>query len=77
MTLRIRCHLPRPAFTLDIDLELTGNGVTAVFGRSGSGKTTLLRYVAGLERGTSGELRVHGETWHDEKYWLPPHRRPL
>lgn len=77
MTLRIRCHLPRPAFTLDIDLELTGNGVTAVFGRSGSGKTTLLRYVAGLERGTSGQLRVHGETWHDEKYWLPPHRRPL
>ncbi|MBL8398571.1 MAG: molybdenum ABC transporter ATP-binding protein [Candidatus Accumulibacter sp.] len=77
MSLRIRCHLPRPAFTLDVDLDVPGDGVTAIFGRSGSGKTTLLRYVAGLERDTGGQLLIHGQTWQDERHWLPTHRRPL
>jgi len=35
-------------FTLDVDLQLPGLGVTALFGHSGSGKTTLLRCLAGL-----------------------------
>ena len=44
----IRLSLARPEFSLELDLELPGRGITAVFGASGSGKTTLWRCVAGL-----------------------------
>ncbi len=64
------------AFNLDVDLQLPGRGVIALFGHSGSGKTTLLRGIAGLER-FSGRLMVNGEVWQDGKVFLPIHRRPL
>ncbi|MDO9053194.1 MAG: molybdenum ABC transporter ATP-binding protein [Gallionella sp.] len=68
--------LARPEFTLDVDTQLPGQGVTALFGPSGSGKTTLLRCIAGLER-ASGSLHVDGEVWQDKTTFLPTHRRPL
>lgn len=64
------------AFNLDVDLQLPGRGVIALFGHSGSGKTTLLRSVAGLEK-FAGRLIVNGEVWQDESRFLPIHRRPL
>lgn len=64
------------AFSLDIDLQLPGRGVIALFGHSGSGKTTLLRSIAGLER-FSGRLMVNGQVWQDQSTFLPVHRRPL
>lgn len=66
-----------PNFTLDVDVVLPGQGVTAVFGPSGSGKTSLLRCIAGLLKAERGRLRVKGETWQDEKSFLPTHKRPL
>ncbi len=63
-------------FSLDVDLQLPGRGVIALFGHSGSGKTTLLRAIAGLER-FNGTLTVNGETWQDEKIFLPVHQRPI
>lgn len=63
-------------FSLDVDLQLPGRGVTALFGHSGSGKTTLLRSIAGLER-YAGALIVDGEVWQDANTFLPVHRRPL
>ncbi len=63
-------------FSLDVDLQLPGRGVIALFGHSGSGKTTLLRSIAGLER-FSGKLVVNGEVWQEERRFLPVHRRPL
>lgn len=77
MSVRARFRLPYPAFTLDVDLDLPGQGITALFGRSGSGKTTLLRCIAGLERSAAGFLAVNGETWQDGAHRLPVHRRPL
>ena len=65
------------SFTLDVDLTLPGQGITAIFGQSGSGKTTLLRCVAGLERPEQGRLTANGETWQDKGLFLPTHRRPL
>lgn len=72
-----RFQLAWPGFTLDVDLQLPGRGVTALFGPSGSGKTTLLRCIAGLERAPQGRLWVQGERWQDGRHWLPPHRRPM
>ena len=75
--IRARFELDWPGFRLDVDVALPGRGVTALFGPSGSGKTTLLRLFAGLERAPRGRLSFLGETWQDEKSWVPPHRRPL
>ncbi len=64
-------------FGLQVELDLPGRGITAVFGPSGSGKTTLLRCMAGLQEHASGVFRVNGDTWLDDTRDLPTHRRPL
>ncbi|QEI05160.1 molybdenum ABC transporter ATP-binding protein [Pigmentiphaga aceris] len=66
-------------FSLDVNLDLPGRGVSGLFGHSGSGKTTCLRCVAGLEKPDSGYLRVNGEVWLDSDAGisLPTHKRPL
>ena len=66
-----------PGFSLDVDLDLPGRGVTALFGHSGSGKTLLLRAIAGLERVAGGRLVVNGEIWQDGAVFQPVHKRPL
>ena len=76
MSVAARFALAWPDFALDVDLDLPGSGVTALFGQSGCGKTTLLRCMAGLERGI-GRLDVNGETWQDDTRFIPTHRRPL
>ena len=58
-----RFQIAYPGFSLDVDLQLPGKGVSALFGHSGSGKTTCLRCVAGLERAPIGRLVVNGEVW--------------
>jgi molybdate transport system ATP-binding protein len=75
--IRTRFKLEFASFALDVDLELPGRGVTALFGHSGSGKTTLLRCIAGLERAPGGELSVNGAVWQGVDIFMPPHRRPL
>ncbi len=44
-----------------IDLAVPRGQLVAVVGRSGSGKTTLLNLVGGLDRPTSGSVRLDGE----------------
>lgn len=67
-----------PGFTLDVQLDLPGRGVSALFGRSGCGKTTCLRAMAGLEH-ARGRLEIAGNVWQDDAHncFLPTHRRPL
>jgi putative ABC transport system ATP-binding protein len=43
-----------------VDVEIASGESIAVVGPSGSGKTSLLMIVAGLERATSGQVRVAG-----------------
>ncbi|MDZ7754738.1 MAG: molybdenum ABC transporter ATP-binding protein [Gammaproteobacteria bacterium] len=76
-SIEARFRLPYPDFTLEVDLELPGRGITALFGHSGSGKTTLLRCIAGLDRPPAGRLVVQDEVWQDEVTFVPTHRRPL
>ena len=71
-----RLQLQRRDFRLDVDLQLPGHGVTALFGPSGCGKTTLLRLLAGLER-AQGRVAVGDDVWQDGAHFVPPHQRPL
>ncbi len=77
MTIEARLKIVKQGFTLSVDLELPGRGITGVFGPSGCGKTTLLRALAGLERGDEGYLRVGDSVWQDRQTFVPPHRRAV
>lgn len=77
MTIEARFELGYPGFSLKVEVDLPGKGVTALFGPSGCGKTTVLRCMAGLTRATHGRLVINGETWQDDNQFLPVHRRPL
>ncbi len=44
----------------DVSLRIEPASLVAVVGRSGSGKSTLLNLVAGIDRPTSGSIRVAG-----------------
>lgn len=48
----------------DIDLEVGAGDFLALMGPSGSGKTTLLNIIAGLDKPTSGSVRVGGAEVH-------------
>jgi len=48
-----------------VSLDVLPGEMVALIGATGSGKSTLLRHVAGLvagDRGTTGEITVHGQT---------------
>jgi molybdate transport system ATP-binding protein len=74
-----RFQLDYGNFTLDVDLQLPGTGITVLFGPSGSGKTTLLRCIAGLQHAPQGFLEINGKVWQDSErcLFLPTHKRPL
>ncbi len=46
----------------DLSLKVRESEIVALIGGSGCGKTTLLRLIAGLDRATSGAVRLDGET---------------
>ncbi|CAH0212675.1 Sulfate/thiosulfate import ATP-binding protein CysA [Pseudomonas sp. Bi123] len=77
--IQTRLKLSYSGFALDIDLQLPGRGVTALYGHSGSGKTTCLRCIAGLEQAEQGFIQVNDEVWQDsdKRIFVPPHKRAL
>jgi molybdate transport system ATP-binding protein len=46
------------AFSLDVDLALPSDGITALFGASGAGKSSILSAVAGLLRPDTGRIAL-------------------
>jgi branched-chain amino acid transport system ATP-binding protein len=54
----------------DVTLRLDNREIVAVVGPNGAGKSTLLKMIAGLERPTSGTIRLGGESVRG----LAPHR---
>ena len=78
-SIHLQIQLNRSAFMLDVDLQLPGQGITAILGASGSGKTTLLRAVAGLEKNQQGRIQIGAHVWQDTQQGidLPTWQRPL
>jgi molybdate transport system ATP-binding protein len=76
MSRHLQFNLTRADFALNVDLQLPGRGVTALFGPSGCGKTTLLRCIAGLER-ASGSLMVNEHLWQDATHFTPTYQRAI
>ncbi len=78
-TLHLQIKMKRSAFKLEVDLQLPGQGISAIFGPSGSGKTTLLRAVAGLEKNQQGRIQIGAHIWQDTQQGidLPTWKRPL
>lgn len=75
MTIAVRLDARISAdFSLDIDIALPEQGVTALLGPSGSGKTSVLRALAGLDR-HPGTICFGDSVWQDRDHFVPPHRR--
>ncbi|PPR22760.1 MAG: Maltose/maltodextrin import ATP-binding protein MalK [Alphaproteobacteria bacterium MarineAlpha10_Bin3] len=74
-----RCRARFPDFSLDAELDLPVEGVTALFGPSGSGKSTFLRLIAGLDRVAGNRITVEEEIWQDDArgIFIAPHRRAI
>lgn len=68
---------PRRSFTLDLDLVIPAQGVTAIYGASGSGKTSLLRCIAGLEKVKHCQLNFRDQVWQSNKKFVPTHQRAI
>jgi putative ABC transport system ATP-binding protein len=49
----------------DVDLTIEQNAFCLIMGPSGSGKSTLLYLLGGLDRPTSGSIRVNGQEIND------------
>ena len=78
-SINLRLQHGYPGFALDLDLQLPGKGVTALYGHSGSGKTTCLRCIAGLERASKAYVQINDEVWQDSHndLFVPVHKRAL
>jgi putative ABC transport system ATP-binding protein len=61
-----------------IDLSVAAGEFVAIVGPSGSGKSTWIGLLAGLDRPTSGEVRIDGETisgWSEDRLALLRRRK--
>jgi putative spermidine/putrescine transport system ATP-binding protein len=58
---------------IDLDLAVEGGEFLTLLGPSGSGKTTALQIIAGLQRPSTGRVRLGGQ----DVTKLPPHKRDI
>lgn len=75
--LELKLELAQLDFSLDVELRLVSDGITAIYGPSGSGKTTLLRAIAGLSKTSGGKVEFNSKVWQSDVEFLPTHLRRL
>jgi putrescine transport system ATP-binding protein len=56
----------------DVDLDIQQGEFFCLLGGSGSGKSTLLRMIAGLEKPSSGTIRIDGQDITETPAWSRP-----
>lgn len=65
---RARADAATPRTILnDVSFEVRENEITALLGPNGAGKSTMIDLIAGLERPSSGEIRVFGLDPHHSR----------
>lgn len=66
---RARAEAATPRTILnDVSFEVRENEITALLGPNGAGKSTMIDLIAGLERPSSGEIRVFGlDPYHSRR----------
>lgn len=67
----------RSEFNVEIELQLNPGEVLALMGPSGAGKSTIVSAIAGIERITTGQIRLGTKLLADAQSHLPPHRRAV
>ena len=77
MSVQVRLTQAFTDFRLAVDLQLPGQGITAISGPSGCGKSTLLRGIAGLNSVPDAEIVVNGAVWQSAGLRVPVHARPV
>ncbi len=60
-----------------LSCEVTYGDRISLIGPSGSGKTSFLRLCAGLEKPSSGEILLRGETVASSSIFVPPGKRHI
>ncbi|KGT93792.1 molybdenum ABC transporter ATP-binding protein ModC [Enterobacter cancerogenus] len=62
---------------LDVNVQIPGSGITAIFGVSGAGKTSLINAIGGLTQPQSGQIQLNDRLLFDSatQVNLPPEKR--
>ena len=68
--LKLNGSLDLEHFTLKVKLEINKNETVSLLGPNGSGKSTLLRLICGLEKLTTGSLRINTNIVDSENTFL-------
>ena len=54
----------------DLSLSIESGSFVAILGPNGAGKTTLVEMMEGLQGPGSGNIRVLGKSWEEDKHYL-------